>query len=231
MAEVVAGRDLTAPVPTCPGWDLAELVTHTGGVHRWAAYLVDGLAQRFVDRAGLDPGLPEGRDAYPVWLAEGAPLLSGALEGREGGTPMWAWGADRHVRWWSRRQLHETVVHRADAEIALGLVPEIDEETAEDGVAEFFDLVPRVRWRDGVRELTGSGETISWQAGTGAGRLVTLTPEGFEHEPSGRTGTVTVRTATAGELLLLVWGRRPASHHVVEGDAGLLAWWLARAVI
>ena len=29
----VASRDLTAQVPSCPGWDVAELVRHTGAVY------------------------------------------------------------------------------------------------------------------------------------------------------------------------------------------------------
>ena len=28
---------LNAPVPTCAGWSVADLVAHTGQVHRWAA--------------------------------------------------------------------------------------------------------------------------------------------------------------------------------------------------
>ncbi|MFM7070083.1 MAG: maleylpyruvate isomerase N-terminal domain-containing protein [Actinomycetes bacterium] len=35
----------SAPVADCPGWDVADLVRHTGSTHRWAtAHLVAGLA-------------------------------------------------------------------------------------------------------------------------------------------------------------------------------------------
>ena len=33
---------LRAPVPTCPGWTVRDLVAHQGMVHRWAAALVRG---------------------------------------------------------------------------------------------------------------------------------------------------------------------------------------------
>ncbi|MFC7571882.1 maleylpyruvate isomerase N-terminal domain-containing protein [Klenkia terrae] len=36
LAELLARADLTVPVPSCPGWSLAELGRHTGAVHHWA---------------------------------------------------------------------------------------------------------------------------------------------------------------------------------------------------
>jgi hypothetical protein len=34
--ETVAGGDLGAPVPSCPGWDVGALAAHLGEVHRWS---------------------------------------------------------------------------------------------------------------------------------------------------------------------------------------------------
>ncbi len=34
IQSIVAGADLDAPVPTCPGWSMRDLVVHTGQVHR-----------------------------------------------------------------------------------------------------------------------------------------------------------------------------------------------------
>ncbi|MFC7643610.1 hypothetical protein ACFQX6_24625 [Streptosporangium lutulentum] len=126
---------------------------------------------------------------------------------------------------WSRRQLHEAVVHRVDAELALGLPVSIDEDVAADGVEEFLEVLPYVRWNPGVAELRGAGETISLQADTGAGWVVTLDPDRFHHQRSLQPGTVTVRTTTSADLLLVLWGRRSADDYAVEGDAGLLGWW------
>ncbi|MBX6384765.1 MAG: maleylpyruvate isomerase family mycothiol-dependent enzyme [Microbispora sp.] len=231
MAETVRGRDGTTPVPTCPGWDLRELVAHLGGVHRWAAAMVRDAARRPYDRAAMDHGVPEDFAGYADWLEEGAVRLAEALKGRDPQTEVWSWTKERTARFWSRRQLHESVVHRADAEIALGLVPAVDEDVAVDGVAEFFDIFPYSRWRPRIAELKGDGETIAWRADTGAAWLVRLTPEGFACEraeaSSDVTANVTVRAETTGDLLLTLWGRRePAA---VEGDAALLAWWRERA--
>lgn len=47
-AEALAGAarlGLTAAVPSCPGWSVADLVVHTGAVHRSQANIVATRAQ------------------------------------------------------------------------------------------------------------------------------------------------------------------------------------------
>lgn len=232
MVHVIGKHGMSVPVPTCPGWDVGALVAHTGTIHRWAAAMVRDLAQERYDRRTMDFGVPEDRAAYPAWLADGKRILSEAFHGRDPETPMWTLGGERRLGFWARRQLHETTVHRADAEIALGVTPRIDEDVAADGVGEFFTLLPGLaRRRPQLKELVGEGETLSWQADTGAGWVVTLTPEGVVHEISARPGAVTVRASSSADLLLLVWGRRRADDYSVEGDAALLDWWLEHAKI
>ncbi|MEV4381185.1 maleylpyruvate isomerase family mycothiol-dependent enzyme [Streptosporangium sp. NPDC049644] len=225
MADVLRGREMSVPVPTCPGWDLARLVTHTGGVHRWAAAMVADLAERRYDRRGMDMGLPADASGYPAWLGAGAALLSEALLSQDPQAPMWTWGGERRVRFWSRRMLHETLVHRMDAELAVGVPTLVPEDVAADGVEEFLDILPYALWNPGVAELRGGGETISLQADTGAGWVITLDPDRFHHRRSLQPGSVTVRTATSADLLQVVWGRRSVDDYAVEGDAGLLGWW------
>ncbi|GAA2914017.1 maleylpyruvate isomerase family mycothiol-dependent enzyme [Streptosporangium fragile] len=231
MADVLHGEDMSTPVPACPGWDLAGLVSHTGGVHRWVAAMVRDLAERRYDRRAMDMGMPADADGYAAWLREGAVFLPEALLSHDPQAPVWAWGGDRRVRFWSRRMLHETVVHRIDAELALGLPVSVDEDVAADGVEEFLDVLPYARWNPAVAELRGAGETISLQAGTGAGWVITLGPGRFHHRRSPQPGDVTLRAATAADLLQVVWGRRDPDDHAVEGDAGLLAWWRERSRI
>lgn len=229
LAEVVRGRDGTTPVPTCPGWDLRALTEHTGGIHRWVAAMVRDASPRRYDREVVDHDFPEDFAGAADWLEAGAVLLTDALKNRDPDTEMWGWAGDRHVRFWSRRQLHETVVHRADAEIALGIVPEIDEDVAADGVEEFFDVLPYVRWEPLVAELRSDGEAISWRTGTGLAWLVRLTPEGFTYDRSEGPADVTVHAPTAGDLMLTLWNRREPD--AVRGDDEVLRFWRDRARI
>ena len=57
-AFVAAARDtdLTAPVPTTPGWSLADLVGHTGSMHLWARDAV------LTGTAGDEPERPQHAD-------------------------------------------------------------------------------------------------------------------------------------------------------------------------
>ena len=159
--EVITGADVTRPVPACPGWDLAELIQHIGTVHRWAERMVrEGATERLAQRE-LDLRLPPDPNGLPAWLSSGGDALVATLRAADPDASMWAWGADPHVRFWSRRMLHETTVHRADAELALGRDPTIDADTAADGIDELLDNLPcAVYFAPNVAELRGDGESI-----------------------------------------------------------------------
>ncbi len=116
LAEVTADADLETPVPTCPGWSMARLVKHVGIVHRWATAVVATRATGAVSQRDLDVGLPQDVAGYPAWLAAGAAPLLAALRDAGADAPVWSWGAGAGGEWWARRMLHETAVHRADAE-------------------------------------------------------------------------------------------------------------------
>ena len=83
---------------------------------------------------------------------------------------MWAWGSDQHARFWPRRMLHETTVHRADAELAGGTDPSVDDAVGIDGVDELLDNLPSaVYFAPNVAELKGDGDTLAIVAGDGDG--------------------------------------------------------------
>jgi uncharacterized protein (TIGR03083 family) len=240
FAEVVRDvPDLGAvPVPTCPDWTLADLVLHTGSVHRWAAQMVGSLAQARLPSADVVLDLPDDVSGYPDWLAAGAELLVSAFAAADPDAPMWAWGADQHARFWPRRMLHETTVHRGDAELALGLAPVVSAPVACDGVEEFLANLPCAAYfAPGVRELVGDGETLAFDASSsGAGAcswLVRLEPSGFSWaraDPA--AGDVVVRAAP-GELLLFLYGRRAVGDEgiTVSGDTALLDRWVRHSRI
>lgn len=245
MADVVTGADLAAPVTGCPDWDLAKLVRHTGIVHRWAAAILATRASEPIPQNQLDVGLPEDLAGYPEWLASGGPPLVTMLREAGPDTTVWAWGDDHRSGWWARRMLHETTVHRADAQRSLGVEPAIDPVAAADGVDEFLRVAPlgsRVSKR--LAELP-AGQTIHLHAtdsvfadgvfsnsGTEspeAGEwLISLTGGGYTWSHGHAKGSVAVR-GPAALLLQFVYGRvRPDDENLaVFGDPSLLATWQA----
>jgi uncharacterized protein (TIGR03083 family) len=231
MARVAAGAAPETPVPSCPEWDLGKLVKHTGIVHRWATMIVATRAAERVPQNALDVGLPAERAQYPQWLAAGATPLVTALREAGPGVIVWTFTGDRDTSWWARRMLHETTVHRVDAELALGLAPELDAVAAADGIDEFLATGPTgSRISPRVAQLPG-GQTIHLHAtdeglGEAGEWLISLGDNGYAWSHGHAKGTVAVR-GPAALLLLLVYGRlRPGDERLrVFGDESLLATW------
>jgi uncharacterized protein (TIGR03083 family) len=232
LSAAIAALEPATPIPTCPGWSASDLGRHIGGVQRWAAHLVAVSAPERIPRSELDLDEPGDDHSCAAWLAEGGPAVVASLRAADPATPMWAWGADKHARFWSRRMVHETTVHRADAELAAGRRPAIDTAVAADGIDEFLDNLPQAAYfAPRVTELRGDGSTIHFHAvdsPDGQGEwTVRLQPDGFTWEPGHGKADAALRAETA-DLLLLLYGRLPASGDQVEvfGDRELLARWL-----
>ena len=233
FVEAVRGLDPEARVPTCPEWSAADLMRHTGTVHRWAGNQVAALTPKRIPSDEMDLAIPSDPSGLPDWLADGGSFVVDALRAKDPDIEMWAWGADQHVRFWSRRMLHETAVHRADAEFTAGRHPHIAREVAVDGIDEFLENLPMARrWNERVGELLGKGERLTFRA-TDRERAwtITLEPNAFAWDHTGAPADVSVEAA-ASDLVLFVYGRLdPAdpARFKVEGDQGLLAFWRERS--
>jgi uncharacterized protein (TIGR03083 family) len=221
FAVLIDGADPAAPVPSCPQWSMRDLVTHLGQTHRWAEHLVRLRAAARIPPREMDLDAPAGAETYAGWLREGAHRLGETLASADPDAPMWAWGADQHARFWSRRMLHETAVHRVDAQLALGETATYDERFATDGVDELLDNLPgAVRFAPGVVELRGDE---CW--------TVALHPAGFSWDHGHVDGTVNVSGATT-DLLLLLYRRDDVRPRLeVTGRDDVLEKWLRHSAI
>src|SRR5215831_790941 len=127
LAEIAATADLTTQVPTCPDWTLRQLITHVGRAHRWAAAIVATRAAEPIPfREVPDGRLPDDPAARPAWLRDGAARLAEAVSTGTGAGPVWTHLGPGPASYWARRMAHETAVHRADGQIAVGTRPVID---------------------------------------------------------------------------------------------------------
>ncbi len=219
------GADLDAQVPGCPEWRVADLLSHVGYVHRWVRHLVTVRASRRI--SGRDMELSRG-PLSPDWLGEGVSDLLDTLRQSDPEDPMWAWGADQHVRFWARRMLPETLVHRLDLEAAIKVASAVEPARALDAIDEFLvNLTPAASFSPTVAELVGDNEVLAFVAEEGPTWLVRLTPTRFEILEESRRIDAAL-SGPALELVLTLYRRRTLEETscVIEGRADLVQrWW------
>lgn len=132
---VLAEADLEAVVPTCPGWSVGDLLHHLAEV-QWFWSRV--LSENVTDDPDLEEPLrAEDRDGLLGFLDQAHAALTEQLETLDPGEHRWSWSEEQTVGFTLRRQAHEALVHRLDAELAVGAArAEVDPPLAADGVDE-----------------------------------------------------------------------------------------------
>ncbi len=127
-------------VPSCPGWSTKDLAKHMAHVYLGQAYVVE-TGSKAENKEHLAP-YPRTED-FMEFMSWGFDAITKALEINRPERPTWSWHHSAHtVDFWFRRMAHETVIHRIDAEQAVGTVSKIDEALALDGVDEVLDFLP-----------------------------------------------------------------------------------------
>jgi uncharacterized protein (TIGR03083 family) len=238
LAEIVAEYDQGLPIPTCPDWTLRQLVTHVGRAHRWAAEITRTRSEAFIPfREVPDGKLPDDRAGQRAWLQAGAARIVDAV--REAGSDLvWSFTGPAPAGFWIRRMAHETLVHRADAQLAAGAEPEpgIDAEVAADAIDEWLMLVTGgIAGTAGERAKAlpaGAGLHIHATDGGIGGRgewMIRHDAGGLTVEPGHGKGDAAL-TGPAASLLLVLMRRRPVSDPAVTvyGDSAVIDGWLAR---
>jgi len=223
---VATAPDPLAAVPSCPDWQLPDLIAHLTVVHRfWTAAVTAGpgfVPTAVEPESGLSPeqALARSEEATAAMLT--ALRKSGPQQ------PCWTWwpgtGAPQDTGAVARHQVQEAAVHTYDAQLAVGAPLPVAEPVAVDGIDEFLTLSwgtagpwPHAPAR--VRLRTDEGP--SWLAELTSAGVQPIAPD---------DGPVTLELAApASELLLALHRRRPPAAVRVGGDdpsllAGLLAW-------
>ncbi|HVT68597.1 MAG TPA: maleylpyruvate isomerase family mycothiol-dependent enzyme, partial [Trebonia sp.] len=203
--------DTAAAVPSTPGWTVRELTRHVGAIHRWATAIVETEATARIPFPEAD--LPwDSADGLAQWLISGAAPLLTALRAAGPLTAVWSWGPGRTSGWWARRMLHETTVHRVDAELALGVPdPVIDPVVAADGIDEFLFNLPSARRPYPHLASLPTGASLHLHATDVDGEwVIRFTDSGIAWERGHEKATTAVRGPVTS-LLLFTYGRRPAT--------------------
>src|SRR5215475_4920967 len=173
LAGILAEYDQSLPIPTCPEWTLRQLVTHVGRAHRWAAEITRTRSATFIPfREVPDGKLPDDRAEQGAWLLAGAALIVDVV--REAGSDLvWSFTGPTPAGFWIRRMAHETLVHRADAQLAAGAEPEplIGAGVAADAIDEWLMLL--------TRGILGNGGERTKALPAGAGLHIHATDDGL----------------------------------------------------
>ena len=162
------------------------------------------------------------------------------MEAADPAEEAWNWSNDHTVGFSLRRQAHEALSHRVDAELTAGVASELDATLASDGVLEVLDVMyggcpPWGTWTPGeglVRvDTTDTGEEFWVRFGVFAGTdpdsgtsyadeedfHVVAAPEDKEIEPD------VVVDGPAAALDLWLWSRGDDTGISVAGDESTYA--------
>jgi uncharacterized protein (TIGR03083 family) len=224
-------------VPSCPDWTAADLLWHLGQVQWfWGTVVRERLSgeqaqaripQRPADWAGL-------AEFYTTASSELAAILTATAPE----TAAWTWSSDQSVGFIRRRQAHEALIHRIDAELVAGERTPIDSQLGADGTDEALRVmycgVP-----DWGTFIPHTGRTVRLSAtDTGHSWLVTLgrftgtnPDDGKElDEPDiavadADPGTEAAATIAgqASDLDCWLWHRPPARPPDRSGDPDVLS--------
>ena len=186
VGEVDAG----ARVPWCGRWRVRDLVVHLGRIRHWAA----GQARR-----RQETPLGRGPFVLDAFYATQAAELRETLDELDPNAPAWTLDDSGVVRFWHRRQVHETLVHLWDLRTAGGLP---------------LDVPPAV-WADTVDEVV----TVMHPRQVALGRVAAPpSPVRLVAQDAGRSWATAAALGAPGEpaatvhgpaerLALLLWGR------------------------
>ncbi|MGH3504350.1 MAG: maleylpyruvate isomerase family mycothiol-dependent enzyme, partial [Nocardioidaceae bacterium] len=215
---------------------LSQLVEHVGQTQYWVASIVE---DRVADPSQLptwSAALPADQDAWAAWLAQGASRLAAACADAGNGAPVWNPAGDSRsgTRFWLRRVLAETIIHRADAAYQL------DAELGADAITDHLAMMTSPGWAaqrpDSAEALRGSGQTLHLHAsdepslGEAGEWFIERGPDGATWQHGHGDADVTVR-GPATSLLLVLTRRRSISDGLddslqASGDLDLLTHWI-----
>lgn len=250
FVDVLGGVDPAARVPTCPDFSAADLLWHLAEVQWFWGSIAGGRITEddAVDAVDADkPARPEDYGELLVLSGTARERLTAAVTDGPDDTPLWSWAAEQTLRFTCRRQAHEALIHRIDAELTAGApVSPLDSQLAADGI----DEVLTVMWGDlpvwaefsatgGVVALETSDTGDAWLLQPG--RMIGTSPRSGRSydEPSATVvrpdsldADAHVRGA-AGDLDRWLWNRaddsdsarivRSGSGAALEGLAALIA--------
>jgi len=210
LADAADGN-IDVDVPSCPGWQVRDLVAHIAQVYEHKIECTR-LGQA---PDPWPPEWPQADDPVP-WFRDAHARLLDMFEANEPSSPSatW-WPADQTVGFWARRMAHETAVHRVDAELARGASTPVDAALAADGVDEILHVMLAGDWSEDADDAM-TGQRVAIETGGRAWQVV-LDREAMTVLDGDGTADATL-SGPPSDVLLWLWGREPDDRVEMSGD-------------
>lgn len=212
------GADPGRPVPSCPEWNIADLVWHLGETHWFWGTDIEMRASDPEEVERSKPERPGGYGDLVAWGRAQADRMIRLLEATPDSVAVWTWALDESshdVGFVRRHQVQEAAVHRWDIEAAATGRPQpIEADVAADSVDEVLAFT--LPW--GVRPDQPLAGSVHLHCTDVAGEWF-VHPDG-RVEPIHAKGDAAIR-GTASDLLLALYTRVPIDDLELIGDASL----------
>lgn len=238
FSEALATARGDEQVPSCPDWTADDLLYHLGQVHTyWSRVVGEGTLTDAEVEAFKDPERPDSHDGLVEFSRSATARLVEVLAAVDPADPRWTWSEEQTAGFTFRRQAHEAMIHRLDAELTAGQRTPLDPALATDGVDEVLKIMyagcppwGSISPHEGRTVLVESTDT-------GAAWLVTLARFTGTHPKDGKTydeGDIVVADAvpeqraaaairgTAADLDSWLWHRPTVGELARNGDADVL---------
>jgi uncharacterized protein (TIGR03083 family) len=233
---VVVATQTDARVPGCPDWNTDDLLWHLAEV-QWFWGTV--IATRPAGPPQDHPDRPQGRSALLDFFDQASAALIEALTDADPAEQAWSWASEQTVGFTLRRQAHEVLIHRLDAEQTAGDITPLPADLAGDGVAELMEVIHGSQPPAWAR-FTPSGLHTAIELTDTATRIRVATglfqgtdPKSGEHYDGAHLlrvddgpADVVVR-GPAGDIDAWLWRRRNETGIVIDGDQTAYAEWRA----
>jgi uncharacterized protein (TIGR03083 family) len=148
FAEVLKATPSAARVPTCPDWDADDLLWHLTEVQWfWGTIVGRGLTSHADVEALKRDDRPDDRDEMLALFLQASRDLQQNLSTTSPDTAAWTWSQEQNVGFIRRRQAHEALIHRLDAELTsaspgtAGARTPMDARLSTDGVDEVLQFL------------------------------------------------------------------------------------------
>ena len=229
--HVLRSTPYEASVPSCPDWTAADLYFHLAEVQAFWARIVGRRLTSTEEVEELVTDRPDDDRELAGLFAECTQALQEALRATPPDAVVWSWADEQTAGFSYRRQAHEALIHRLDAELVAEQRTAIDARLAADGVDEVLGVMYGEPPPWGVFKpdpdhvvrfvATDTGDEWTVTIGTFVGRSP---GEGDEHESAcldwadaDAVPTAEV-TGTAADLDCWLW-RRPAVGEVTQSGS------------